>query len=78
MVKLKPCMMKEVILYCCRSFYPVSVLGLDGAATAGDKFNVFEEEKKNKLLLNVLLMREQSGTYTTSYYYLMKLVVVLH
>jgi translation initiation factor IF-2 len=27
---------------------PVSVLGLDGAATAGDKFNVFEEEKNNK------------------------------
>jgi hypothetical protein len=26
------------------------VLGLDGAATAGDKFNVFEDEKKqNKL-----------------------------
>jgi hypothetical protein len=33
---------------------PVSVLGLDGA-TAGDKFNVFEDEKKqNKLRLNVL------------------------
>jgi translation initiation factor IF-2 len=30
----------------CRSFHPVSVLGLDGAATAGDKFNVFEDEKK--------------------------------
>jgi translation initiation factor IF-2 len=28
-----------------RTFYPVSVLGLDGAATAGDKFNVFEEER---------------------------------
>jgi hypothetical protein len=29
------------------------VLGLDGAATAGDKFNVFEDEKKqNKLRLN--------------------------
>jgi translation initiation factor IF-2 len=28
---------------------------LDGAATAGDKFNVFEEEKKqNRLLLNDL------------------------
>jgi hypothetical protein len=25
------------------------VLGLDGAATAGDKFNVFEDEKQNKL-----------------------------
>jgi translation initiation factor IF-2 len=34
---------------------PVSVLGLDGAATAGDKFNVFEDEKKqNKLRLSVL------------------------
>jgi translation initiation factor IF-2 len=38
------------------------VLGLDGAATAGDKFNVFEDEKKqNKLRLSVSqLMREQS------------------
>jgi translation initiation factor IF-2 len=27
---------------------PVSVLGLDGAATAGDKFNVFEDEKEAK------------------------------
>jgi hypothetical protein len=32
------------------------VLGLDGAATAGDKFNIFEDEKKkqNKLHQNVL------------------------
>jgi hypothetical protein len=30
------------------SFNPVSVLGLDGAATAGDKFNVFEDEKEAK------------------------------
>jgi hypothetical protein len=44
MVKLKPCMMKEVTLLCCWSFNSVSVLGLDGAAT-GDKFNVFEDEK---------------------------------
>jgi translation initiation factor IF-2 len=38
------------------------VLGLDGAATAGDKFNVFEDEKKqNKLRLSCSqLMREQS------------------
>jgi translation initiation factor IF-2 len=36
------------------SFNPVSVLGLDGAATAGDKFNVFEDEKKqnNVCVLN--------------------------
>jgi hypothetical protein len=54
MVKLKLCMMKEEISYFQRTFYPVSVLGLDGAATAGDKFNVFEEEKKNRLLLNDL------------------------
>jgi translation initiation factor IF-2 len=27
---------------------PVSVLGLDGAATAGDKFNVFEDEREAK------------------------------
>ena len=34
---------------------PVSVLGLDGSATAGDKFNVFEDEEKlSKLRLNVL------------------------
>jgi translation initiation factor IF-2 len=37
------------------------VLGLDGAATAGDKFNVFEDEKKqNKLSKRSQLMREQS------------------
>jgi translation initiation factor IF-2 len=39
---------------------PVSVLGLDGAATAGDKFNVFEDEKKQNKLRRSQLMREQS------------------
>ena len=41
---------------------PVSVLGLDGAATAGDKFNVFEEEKEAKQIASKRsqLMREQS------------------
>jgi hypothetical protein len=36
------------------------VLGLDGAATAGDKFNVFEDEKEAKQIASVLSMREQS------------------
>ncbi|TDE06410.1 translation initiation factor IF-2 [Flavobacterium hiemivividum] len=41
---------------------PVSVLGLDGAATAGDKFNIFEEEKEAKQIASKRsqLMREQS------------------
>ena len=41
---------------------PVSVLGLDGAATAGDKFNVFEDEKEAKAIASKRsqLMREQS------------------
>ena len=41
---------------------PVSVLGLDGAATAGDKFNVFEDEKEAKQIASkrAQLMREQS------------------
>ncbi len=41
---------------------PVSVLGLDGAATAGDKFNVFEDEKEAKAIAakRTQLMREQS------------------
>ena len=41
---------------------PVSVLGLDGAATAGDKFNVFEDEKEAKQIASKRsqLMREQS------------------
>jgi translation initiation factor IF-2 len=36
------------------------VLGLDGAATAGDKFNVFEDEKKQIASKRSQLMREQS------------------
>ncbi|WP_414000059.1 translation initiation factor IF-2 [Flavobacterium sp. W1B] len=41
---------------------PVSILGLDGAATAGDKFNVFEDEKEAKQIASKRsqLMREQS------------------
>jgi len=41
---------------------PVSVLGLDGAATAGDKFNVFEDEREAKQIAakRTQLMREQS------------------
>ncbi|MCG9791539.1 translation initiation factor IF-2 [Flavobacterium algicola] len=41
---------------------PVSVLGLDGAATAGDKFNIFEDEKEAKQIAakRSQLMREQS------------------
>jgi translation initiation factor IF-2 len=41
---------------------PVSVLGLDGAATAGDKFNVFEDEREAKAIAakRTQLMREQS------------------
>jgi hypothetical protein len=39
-------MMKEGILLLLRSFYPVSVLGLDGAATtAGDKFNILKTKR---------------------------------
>ncbi|CAN1559702.1 InfB Translation initiation factor 2 (IF-2; GTPase) [Flavobacteriaceae bacterium] len=41
---------------------PVSVLGLDGAATAGDKFNIFQDEKEAKQIAakRSQLMREQS------------------
>ena len=41
---------------------PVSVLGLDGASTAGDKFNVFEEEREAKQIAakRTQLIREQS------------------
>ncbi len=41
---------------------PVSVLGLDGAATAGDKFNIFEDENEAKQIASKRsqLMREQS------------------
>jgi hypothetical protein len=55
MVKLKPCMMKEVTLLMLLVLQPGIGARLDGAATAGDKFNVFEDEKKqNKLRLSVL------------------------
>lgn len=41
---------------------PVSVLGLDGAPTAGDKFNIFEEEREAKQIAakRTQLIREQS------------------
>ena len=41
---------------------PVTVLGLDGAPTAGDKFRVFEDEKEAKQIANKReqLIREQS------------------
>ena len=41
---------------------PVSILGLDGAPTAGDKFNVYEDEKEAKQIAakRTQLQREQS------------------
>ncbi|MGH2664491.1 translation initiation factor IF-2 [Flavobacterium sp.] len=41
---------------------PVSLLGLDGAPTAGDKFNVYEDEREAKQIAakRTQLMREQS------------------
>lgn len=41
---------------------PVTILGLDGAPTAGDKFKVFEDEREAKQIANKReqLMREQS------------------
>lgn len=41
---------------------PVSLLGLDGAPTAGDKFNVFEDEREAKQIAakRTQLIREQS------------------
>lgn len=41
---------------------PVSILGLDGAPTAGDKFNVFEDEREAKQIAakRTQLIREQS------------------
>ena len=41
---------------------PISILGFDGAATAGDKFNVFEDEREAKQIATkrLQLMREQS------------------
>ncbi|WP_288981067.1 translation initiation factor IF-2 [uncultured Flavobacterium sp.] len=42
---------------------PVSVLGLDGAPTAGDKFNVYEDEREAKQIAakRTQLQREQSA-----------------
>ena len=41
---------------------PVSILGLDGAPQAGDKFNVFEDEREAKQIAarRTQLQREQS------------------
>src|SRR5690606_32443231 len=41
---------------------PISVLGLDGAPQAGDKFNVYEDEKEAKQIAakRTQLQREQS------------------
>lgn len=41
---------------------PISILGLDGAPTAGDKFNVFEDEREAKAIAakRTQLIREQS------------------
>ena len=42
---------------------PVSILGLDGAPTAGDKFNVYEDEREAKQIAvkRTQLQREQSA-----------------
>lgn len=42
---------------------PVSILGLDGAPTAGDKFNVYEDEREAKQIAakRTQLIREQSA-----------------
>ncbi len=42
---------------------PVTILGLDGAPQAGDKFNVFEDEKEAKQIVSrrTQLQREQSA-----------------
>jgi len=41
---------------------PISILGLDGAPTAGDKFNVYEDEREAKQIAakRTQLLREQS------------------
>lgn len=41
---------------------PISILGLDGAPQAGDKFNVFEDEREAKAIASkrTQLQREQS------------------
>ena len=53
---------RHVVKEACPST-PVSVLGLDGAATAGDKFNVLKTKKRQKQIAaskRSQLMREQS------------------
>jgi len=42
---------------------PISILGLDGAPTAGDRFNVYEDEKEAKQIASkrTQLIREQSA-----------------
>lgn len=42
---------------------PISILGLDGAPTAGDKFNVYEDEREAKQIAakRTQLIREQSA-----------------
>ena len=44
---------------------PVSILGLDGAPQAGDKFNVFEDEREAKDIANkrTQLQREQTDSF---------------
>ena len=41
---------------------PISILGLDGAPQAGDKFNVFDDEREAKGIASkrTQLQREQS------------------
>jgi translation initiation factor IF-2 len=41
---------------------PISILGLDGAPTAGDKFNIYQDEREAKAIAakRTQLMREQS------------------
>ena len=48
---------------------PVSILGLDGAPQAGDKFNVFEDEREAKQIAvkRTQLQREQTVRTTNAY-----------
>jgi len=59
---------------------PVSILGLDGAPQAGDKFSVFEDEREAKQIAakRTQLQREQSVRTQRHITHLMKLVDVLH
>jgi hypothetical protein len=70
-------MMKENIVTVAGPSTPVSVLGLDGAATAGDKFNILKtKEAKQIASKRSQLMREQSVRNVTLHW--MKLDVELH